>query len=88
MPEEKAAIIKVTAVHPLGTMDICTKFHCNPFSSYVDISVKVQMVKLVVLEVKSGNHQSQYDSSSGDHECLYKLHGNSIVDEIFKSGPK
>lgn len=28
---------------------------------------------MVVLHAKSGNHQSQQTSSSGDNECLYKI---------------
>ncbi len=39
---------------------------------------------------RPGDHQSQKDSSSGGHECLYKhfMAIHPIVIEIFQSGPK
>lgn len=40
-------------VHPMGTVDICTKFNGNPFNSYLDISLKTTKINLmVVLEGK------------------------------------
>ncbi len=32
---------------------------------------------MVTLEEKSQVHQSHWDSSSGDHECLYKIYWQS-----------
>ncbi len=33
---------------------------------------------MAALDEKSGDHQNQKDSSSGDHECLYKPSWQSI----------
>lgn len=47
-----------------------TKFDGN---SCRDIPRKTTNFNLTVaLEQKSGDHQSHYDSSPQDHECLYK----------------
>ena len=77
------------SIHPLGTMNICTKFNGNPSNSCQDFSLKAKNVNgLVVLEE---NHQSgspsQQDSSSGGRECLYKnpMAISPIVVEIFQS---
>lgn len=44
-----------------------------------DESLKTTNVNLtVVLDNKSGDRQSQSDSSFGDHECLYKISRQSI----------
>ncbi len=42
----------------------------------------------LALEEKSGDHQSQWDSSSGEYEYLYKISWQLIVVKIFQYGPK
>lgn len=45
----------------------------NRLDDEIDISPKTTNVNLlVVLEVKSGNHQNHLDLSSEGQECLYK----------------
>lgn len=52
----KSGNAKVIWVHPLGTMDIYTKFIGNPSNS-LGISLKTINVNLIfVLEEKSGDH--------------------------------
>ncbi len=42
--EENQGIATVNRIHHVGTMNVCTQFHVNPFSSYSDISVWVKVV--------------------------------------------
>ncbi len=49
-------------------MNVCTNFHGNASNSFWDISLKTTNV-----EEKSGDHQSQEETLSGNHECLYKM---------------
>ncbi len=59
---------KGITVHPDGGMNVWTKFHDNPSNSCWDISLKTTNVHLLgALQEKSDDHQSQYDSFSGDH---------------------
>lgn len=44
----------INGVHPLGTLNICTKFHGNPANSCQDTSIKIKNVNLLIpLEKKS-----------------------------------
>lgn len=60
----KSKTTKVAAILPKGTINICTKFHVS-----WDISLETVNVDLMsVQKEKSVAHQSQSDSSSGNHE--------------------
>lgn len=49
---------EVSGDHQSGTINVCTKFQCNPSNSCRNISLKAKYVKLMVaLEEKSGEHQ-------------------------------
>lgn len=61
---------KVTTIHPEGHMNVCTKFHVNP-----DISLKTSNVNLMI-EEKSGYHQSQGFILWGTVSVCTKFHGN------------
>ncbi len=64
-------------------MDICTKSHGNLHNSCSDISVKAKIVNLkMAIEEKSGDHQSQWASSSVDRECLYQISSQSVNNDI------
>lgn len=66
--EEKAG--DHTAIHPEGSMNVCTKFHSNPYYSCRDILLKnTNMNLMVVLKAKSEDLQSQEAISSGEHKC-------------------
>lgn len=53
--------------------------HDNPSSSY-DLSLWTKDVNLMLApEEKSGDQQNHQDTSSVNHECLYKTSGQSIV---------
>lgn len=61
---------------PKRVIHLCTKFHGNPISSCGNISLKTTNVNLTVaVEEKSENH---WDSSSGNHDDLYKSLCQSI----------
>ena len=73
-------INKVIRPDPLGTLNICSKFHSNPANIYQDISLKIQNVKLMIaIDEKSQDHLCQFDSSSGEHNCLYQMSQQSIL---------
>lgn len=60
-------IIKMITNHPEGDMNVM-----NPSNSCQDSLIKATSFKfMVVLELK--DYRSQEDSSSEDHDCLYKI---------------
>ncbi len=78
-------ITKVIPV-PQGNIIVCTKFHSNPSNIFQDFSLKTLNVNLMVaLDEKSGDQQSQCNSSSGDQ---WKLALHPLAAEIFKSRTK
>lgn len=59
-------------------MNVCTKFHSNPFNSRQDISLKTTNVNLAVaLEEKSEDHQVKSLHPLGTMNALTKFHNNS-----------
>ncbi len=61
-------------------MNVCTKFHGNPSNSFWDNLLKTKNLNLTMApEEKSGDPQINQDSSSGDHDCLYKILHQSIL---------
>ncbi len=68
-------------IHPVGSMNVLTKFHCNQSNNCGDTSLKTTNVKLMVaLEEKSGDRQSHQVKSSGNYVCLYKISWQVVVD--------
>ncbi len=73
------AIAKATRIHSEGGMNVCSQIHGNSSNNWQDISLNKKNVNfMVVLEEKSGGHQNNYDSSSGDQECVHKISWQSI----------
>lgn len=65
--EEESEDCQVIRVHSLGTMNMFTRFHVNPTIKCCDILFKARNVNLLAaLEEKSGYHQNQYASSTGE----------------------
>ena len=58
-PNEK--FTKVITTHPERNMNVCDKFHANPFIGCQNILLKAKKYQ------RHGDHQSQEDSSTGDH---------------------
>ncbi len=54
-------------------MNVWTKLHGNPSCSWMDLTKNKNVNLIVVLEEKSGDHQSNYNSLPGDHEYMYKI---------------
>lgn len=68
-------IAKGITIHPERNMKRSARFHGNPSNS----SLKITIVNIIVsLDEQSGDHQSQQDSSCGDHENLYRMKRQSI----------
>lgn len=70
--KKSQGIVKVSRVDPLGTMNVCTKFHGkNLLNSCWDLLVyNINVLLILVLKEKS---RYQQDVSCGKHERLYLI---------------
>lgn len=60
----------VIKIHPLGTMNTRFQVFCQSVMlTFHRIGKNFNL--LVTLQETGGNHQSHWDSSFGDHSCLY-----------------
>lgn len=64
--DEMLMITKINAINPQGTFMVIHPTHVRDFTKNKDVNV------VMVLEVKSGDHQHQKQSSSVDHEYFLK----------------
>lgn len=66
--EEKARVLPVSRIHPLGNVNVCTKFHDNLCKSYVscwDISVKkIKKFQFADIIMTLGNYHHHNQASS------------------------
>lgn len=67
-----SGITRDNKIHPLGTMNVYSKYHDHPSNHCHQISLNSTSAGLfVMIEKKSEDRQIWKDTSSGDHECLH-----------------
>lgn len=73
----KSQWLKVITIHPLSSMYTWNKFHNHQFNRWWHISVTMMV---------AGDRQSQWDTSSEDHECMNKIGQSWETIQLFPSG--
>lgn len=68
-PEETWRITKVITVYPDEDVTIRTEFDVSPFNYYLFFLISLK-TNIMFLTKRSYDNKSQYDSSSGDNQCL------------------
>lgn len=64
----------VSRIHPLGTMNVCTKLCANPFIDLLSMTKISRVYSLGTINVCTKSHGDQ-SKSSWDNLCLHQLQG-------------